>query len=98
MLRALNTNTEHAAAQDRVREWTRARFHLGDAATILVSQVACGVPGCPPVETVVAFWIDDTRHQFKVFKPVVEVTVDDLPPSWMKNALVAIDGMECGCC
>jgi hypothetical protein len=98
MLRALNTNAEHVAAQDRVREWTRARFRLGDDVAILVAQVSCGVPGCPPVETVVAFWIADTRHQFKVFKPVVEVTLADLPPSWMKNALVATDGMECGCC
>jgi hypothetical protein len=98
MLRALNTNGEHVAAQDRVREWTRVRFRLDDEATILVSQMSCGVPGCPPVETVVAFWIGDTRHQFKVFKPVTEVVFDDLPPSWMKNALVAMDGMECGCC
>jgi hypothetical protein len=23
---------------------------------------------------------------------------DDLPPSWMKNALIVLDGMGCDCC
>jgi len=103
MLRALNTNAEHAAAQDRVREWTRARFRLGDDTTILVTEVSCRLPGCPPLETIVAFWTDDgtrapRRHQFKLFKPVTEVTPDDLPPAWMRDALVPLDGMECDCC
>ena len=98
MLRALNTNGEHMAAQDRVREWTRARFRLGDEATILVSQVSCRLPGCPSLETVVAFWIDDTRHQFKVFKPVAEVLPDDLPPVWLKNALVVDESVGWECC
>ena len=24
----------------------------------MVAEVACAVPGCPPLETVVAFWTD----------------------------------------
>src|SRR5256885_12878890 len=56
--------------------------------TLFRSEVACALPGCPPLETVVAFWTDaDTRHHFKVFKPVAEVAPDDLPPAWLKNAL-----------
>jgi nitrate reductase delta subunit len=99
MLRAVNTSPEHMAAQDRVREWTRERFRLGHDTTILVSQVSCRLPGCPPLETVVAFWTDDARrHQFKLFKPIAEVAPDDLPPGWMKDALVPLDGMECDCC
>ena len=49
---------------------------------ILVAEVACAVPGCPPIETVIAFWSEERRHHFKVFKPVAEVTEDDLPPYW----------------
>ena len=75
---------DHTAALDRVREWVRARFSLGEGA-ILVAEVACAVPGCPPIETVIAFWSDERRHHFKVFKPVAEVTEDDLPPYWMKR-------------
>jgi nitrate reductase delta subunit len=48
---------------------------------------------------VVAFWTEDEqRHQFKLFKPVTEVVVDDLPPAWLKSALVAIEGLGCECC
>jgi nitrate reductase delta subunit len=90
---------EHTAALDRVREWTRVRFQLGDTAAIMVAEVACGLPGCPPLETAVAFWTEgDRRHHFKVFKPVTEVVEDDLPPGWMKSALIALDGLECERC
>jgi nitrate reductase delta subunit len=86
------------AAIDRVREWVRARFRLDEDATVMVSQVVCGVPGCPPLETVIAFWTDLGRHQFKVFKPAGEVGEDDLPPTWMKNALIAADDGNWECC
>jgi hypothetical protein len=99
MLQSFHKRPEHVAALDQVREWTRARFKLPDDAAILVAEVSCTVPGCPPLETVVAFWTDsETRHQFKVFKPVTAVVPDDLPPTWMKYALVAIEGSDLDCC
>jgi hypothetical protein len=87
-----------SSALDRVRDWTRARFKLADLETVMVSQIACGVPGCPPVETHVVFWTDAGRHHFKIFKPLAQVSEDDLPPAFMKNALVALEGFECDCC
>jgi hypothetical protein len=99
MLRTRRKRPEHLAALDRVREWTRARFALGEDAAILVAEVACVLPGCPPLETVVAFWTaGDTRHHFKIFKPVAEVIADDLPPTWMKSALIVVEGIGCECC
>jgi hypothetical protein len=99
MLRSRNEHPEHAAALDRVAAWTRERFKLADDAAVLVSQVACALPGCPPLETVVAFWTQgDRRHQFKLFKPVKDVVADDLPPAWLKSALFAVDGIGCECC
>jgi nitrate reductase delta subunit len=87
---------EHVAALDRVRAWTRERFTLAEALPVIVVEVACGLPGCPPLETVVAFWTeDDRRHQFKLFKPVVEVVCDDLPFAWLKDALVFTGEDEC---
>jgi nitrate reductase delta subunit len=83
-------------ALDRVRAWTRERFNLADALPVVVAEVACGLPGCPPLETVVAFWTeDDRRHQFKLFKPVVEVVYDDLPFAWLKDALASTGEDEC---
>ena len=94
MLRSLRKRPEHLEALDRVKEWTRGRFKLPADAAILVSQIACGLPGCPPLETVIAFWTaNDTRHQFKVFKPVAEV-VPASPaslPDWMGSMKDSIE-------
>jgi hypothetical protein len=99
MLRTRKTRPEHIAALDRVREWTRERFRLADDAAIMVTEATCALPGCPPLETVVAFWTgNDTRHHFKLFKPATEVVADDLPPTWMKNALIVVEGFGCECC
>jgi nitrate reductase delta subunit len=87
------------AALERVRAWTRERFSLGDDVALLVTELACTLPGCPPRETVVAFWTaEDRRHHFKVFKPVAEVVPDNLPPAWLKDALVIPPGGDCDCC
>ena len=56
------------------------------------------MPGCPPVETLVVFWIAEQRYQLKVFKPLVDVVADDLPPAWFKSALAVAGEFECGCC
>jgi hypothetical protein len=99
MLMQSRKKPEHLQALDRVKAWTRERFNLAPDIAILVAEVSCTLPGCPPLETVVAFWTgNEQRHQFKLFKPVTEVVPDDLPPSWMKNALVAIEGEGYECC
>jgi nitrate reductase delta subunit len=98
-IRSLKKGPEHREAVARVRAWTRERFRLAETETIIVAEVACGLPGCPPLETVVAFWTEDTtRHQFKVFKPVREVTRDDLPFAWLKGSLAVPEGFGCDCC
>ncbi len=89
---------EHLEALERVKEWTRERFALAADAAIVGSEVACTLPGCPPLETVVAFWTEDEkRHTFKLFKPVAEVANDDLPYNWLKDSLVD-DDEGCECC
>jgi hypothetical protein len=99
MLSSFKKNVVPRDALDRVKGWTRERFMLPDDAPIFVSQIECSVPGCPPLETVVAFWTEgDKRHHFKVFKPVAEVGEDDLPPWWMKNALSEAGVFGCECC
>src|SRR5882672_8903133 len=96
--RSFKRSFKHHEALARVREWTRERFALAAEATILVSEIACGLPGCPPRETVVVFWIGETRHHFKFFKPVREVVFDDFPPPWLRTALAVPDGFDCDCC
>ena len=101
-LRSSHRSPDHLAALERVRGWTRGRFKLADEDVVMVAEVACGLPGCPPVETVVAFWTgeaaDQRRYQFKIFKPVNEVVNDDLPFAWLKASLESADGFACDCC
>ena len=97
MMRSFRRGAD-GAATDRVRVWTRERFTLADHEAVMVSEVACGVPGCPPVETHVVFWTPAGRHHFRVFKPLGDVVEEDLPPAFMKNALTWVEGAECSCC
>jgi hypothetical protein len=98
MLGFIKKSSGDSAASDRLRTWTRARFALTEDETVMVSEVACAVPGCPPVETHLVFWTASGRHHFKIFKPLAEVVEDDLPPAFMKNALIAPDGADIDCC
>jgi hypothetical protein len=88
----------NSVALDRVRDWTRMRFALTEDDTVMVSEIACSVPGCPPIETHLVFWTTAGRHHFKIFKPLADVVEDDLPPAFLKNALVWAEGLECSCC
>jgi hypothetical protein len=85
-------------ALEQVRNWVRERFKLSPETAILVWEVACNLPGCPPLETVVAFWENEQRHHFKLLKRVEEVTYDNLPYAWMKSELIVPEGFGCECC
>jgi hypothetical protein len=83
----------------RLKRLTYKRFRLPEGVIVMVNELACLVPGCPPVETVFAFWPEDgQRRQFKVFKAAAEVEASDLPPWWMLDALVLPDWIDCECC
>ena len=109
MFGSVISNPQQDAALARVEAEVRQRFRLPAATTVLVTQLACELPGCPPLETVIAFWLgegvgegrDDgepLRHHYKVFKPVQQVTEADLPPWWMKDALAVPPDWVCACC
>ena len=98
MLGRVGKDPERADAVLRLKAWTRERFALPGDAPIMVAELACALPGCPPLETVIGFWIGERHHHFKVFKPLEEVVRGDLPPSWLRDALAVPEGYECGCC
>jgi len=98
MLGFTNKDPKNHEALEQVRQWTRERFELPTEAVILVAEIACTLPGCPPLETVVAFWLDHKRHQFKIFKRPTEVILEDLPPAWLKDVLAGSDAVDFGCC
>jgi hypothetical protein len=82
---------------ERVQSWTRQRFKLPADAAVLVSEMACTLAGCQPLETVVAFWTeDDQRHQFKLYKPMKDVRYDDI--GWLMGGAASHDGAGWDCC
>jgi len=98
MLGLVKKSPGRLKAIDRVEEWTRERFGLARGSAVHVWEIACAVPGCPPLETVVGFSIAEQRHQFRVFKPLEQVGSDDLPPAWFKGALAVAGELDCDCC
>ncbi len=84
-------------AVENIQGWTRTRFKLAAGAPVLVSEVACKVLGCPPLETAVAFWTEgDERHQFRLYKPMREVVYDDI--GWLMGAAGSHQGGAWNCC
>jgi hypothetical protein len=38
------------------------------------------------------------RHRFKIFKPALQVTEEDLPYDWLMRSLAAPEGFDEDCC
>ena len=63
MFGTFKRNPAQVAAFETIEAWTRARFGLAAIDAVLVTELACRLPGCPPLETVIAFWTADlTRY------------------------------------
>jgi len=62
-----------------VKGWVAEAFVLPEGTTVMVTELACTEPGCPPIETVVAI-LDGpgSTRQFKVHKPIAEVDASDI--------------------
>jgi nitrate reductase delta subunit len=99
MLGFLAKSPAHLEAVHRVEQWTRKRFALAEDTVIIAAEIACQVPGCPPIESVIVFWTGEgTRYRYKIFKPVEAVVEDDLPVSWLLPSLIDYGDLGCDCC
>lgn len=68
-----------AARVALIKAWVEERFGLGGAETVMVTELHCSEPGCPPLETVIAILAGGSgNRQFKLHKSVAEVTRDDV--------------------
>lgn len=98
MLHTVRRGAPPAPALQAVKQWTAERFALPGDTVIVVAEMQCAAPGCPPLETVVVFWLGAQRHQFKIFKPLREVAPGDLPYAWQRESLAVEDGAGFDCC
>lgn len=62
-----------------IKGWVTRVFGLDEGETVTVVELRCTEPGCPPVETVVAILgSSGPPQQYKVHKPISEVTFEDV--------------------
>jgi hypothetical protein len=66
-----------AGATAQVKAWVAAALPPDDTRTILVTELACAEPGCPPVETVIAL-LGDEERRWKLHKPIAALTESDV--------------------
>jgi hypothetical protein len=63
----------------RVKAWVAEALGLGDEIALMVTELRCTEPGCPPLETVVAILGGDgPNRQYKIHKPLDDVTREDV--------------------
>lgn len=62
----------------RVKDWTRWTVGVEDDIGVMVKQLACTEPGCPPVETVIAVLHHAGTLSRTVYAPVADVTETDV--------------------
>ena len=69
-------NTEKIS---EIQCWVRDRLALAEDTIVMVSELRCSEPGCPPLETVMAV-LEGPRQsrQFKVHKSIAEMTQNDV--------------------
>jgi hypothetical protein len=64
---------------DRIKAWARGVLHLNDETIVMITELECREPGCPPIETVIAVLKGPgNTQQYKMHKTANEVGLSDL--------------------
>ena len=68
-----------AAHVAQIKAWVVERFGLPPAAVVMVAELRCSEPGCPPIETMIAI-VEGAgrRKQVKLHKSTGEITASDV--------------------
>ena len=63
----------------QVRAWVFEALQLEEKTSLIVTELRCSEPGCPPIETVIALLKPShpTQH-YKIHKPIADITFDDV--------------------
>jgi hypothetical protein len=70
--------TDPALAQ-QVKAWVADALHLGNDTTLMVTEMRCTTPDCPPVKTVIALMeTAQPTRQYKIHKPLAHITHEDI--------------------
>ncbi|MER5544100.1 hypothetical protein AB5L52_06465 [Streptomyces sp. CG4] len=62
-----------------LKETVRTLLDLDDDTAVLIRQLACTEPGCPPLETVVVVLpMEGAARRWTLHRPADQITKDDL--------------------
>jgi len=62
---------------DQIRYWMRQNFGFPQDIPIVIKEVPCVKPGCPPIETaIMAILVKEPPRLFKVQQPISQITFD----------------------
>jgi hypothetical protein len=62
-----------------VKRWAADVFQVTEDTTVMVTELRCTEPGCPPLETVIALLHPQTgTQQHRVHKALRDITRDDV--------------------
>lgn len=65
-------------AVSRIKACFREVFEIGEETSLMVTELRCTEPGCPPVETVIAVLDEGGTRQYKVHKSASDVSEEDI--------------------
>jgi len=72
------------ARRSAVREWTCDVLSLGESATVLVTELSCVEPGCPPREVVIAVFAAHTpRRQRRIHCALADLDQARVRQAWL---------------
>jgi len=88
------------AAIGRVRLWAEASLPASDAAVVMVTELACHEPGCPPVETVIALLGGTAPRTWKIPRAAADLTAAEVAAALARAPDLAGHGHppQSGCC
>jgi hypothetical protein len=69
----------------QIKRWVEDLLALGPDTAVMVTELACTEPGCPPLETVIAVLGPASREQRKLHRPVADVTHEEVVDLWGKT-------------
>jgi hypothetical protein len=69
----------NSQATQQVKAWVLDILQLEEDTSLMITELRCTEPGCPPIETVIALLKPShPTHQYKIHKPVADITLDDV--------------------
>lgn len=57
-----------------IKGWVRSALELDESVSVVVTELTCTDPGCPPLETVIAVLAPDSARKVTLHEPLADLT------------------------